>query len=177
MRFNRIKCYTMTNNILLQTEHKHSPRGNAQPLLWCHQHASSDLKWGTHIDSIYNKASFTLSFIRCRRDHYPSITRKSLVRSILEYRVIIWESGPISSVRHWQLSFIARKYPGCVSKLFLKGPGSGKLATMQQRRTELHQTFMFKVVDGLMPTIYPMHNSQPLSRKYVNFELANLMTL
>ena len=165
MRFNAKKCYVLSIKNSLEymyeldnTILKSVPRNPYLGLM-----ISEDLKWNAHINIICGKASSTLGFLRRNLRHCSRSCRKnaylSLVRSTLEYGAIVWDpflQGDIDRVERVQrraARFICQDYrsrtPGSISSM-LKDLD---LQTLQARRKELRLTFLYKVVDGLVPAM------------------------
>ena len=177
MRFNATKCYILSvrqkstffyqlNGTILQ---------GVQTNPYLGVMLSSDMKWSTHINNICKKASTTLGFIRRNLRHSPPSTRKtayiSLVRSTLEYGATIWDPflqsdiTKMEKIQRKAARFITGDYktrsPGSVTNM-LK---SLELPLLQERRKELRLTFLFKVVEGLVPAIPPDTYLVPASNK------------
>ena len=169
MRFNATKCYIMTiskkpsssfmyqlNNTILQNVSTNPYLG----ILF-----SSDMKWNTHINNITKKASSTLGFIKRNLRRCPTSCKKTaylaLVRPLLEYGAIIWdpyqkqEIDQMERIQRKAVRFISRDFrsntPGFVTGLLKKH----NLPTLQERRQDLRLTFLYKVVEGLVPAIPP----------------------
>ena len=83
----------------------------------------------------------------------------SLVRSTLEYGAVIWDTftqneiDKIERLQRKAARFISNDYhsreTGCMTRM-LKDLD---LPTLQQRRKELRLTFLFKIVEGMVPAI------------------------
>ena len=167
MKFNATKCYVLPikkktshfyqlNNTILQEV-------STNPYLGLN--ISNDLKWTNHINSVCKKASSTLGFVRRNLQKCPKQSRLtayiSLVRSLLEYGAIIWdphvqkEVDQLERIQRQAARFITRDYfskePGCVTKM-LKDLN---LPSLQLRRRNLRLSFLFKVVEGMIPAIPP----------------------
>ena len=128
---------------------------------------SQDLKWGDHIAKICKKANSTVGFLRrnlrncssgCKRNAYLS-----LVRSVLEYGATLWDPylqkdiNKLEQVQRKAARFVSGDYksrtPGSMQKLLRKLD----LPPLQVRRQQLRLTFLFKVVEGLVPAMPPEH--------------------
>ena len=165
MRFNAKKCYIMSikkkishfyqlNNTILQ---------EVQTNPYLGLNISNDLKWSFHINSVCNKASCTLGFVRRNLYHCPKATRLtayiSLVRSVLDYGSIIWDpyqQGDIDKLERMQRQgarFVTNDYrsreKGCMTRML----EDLDLQPLQQRRKELRLTFLYKIAEGLIPAI------------------------
>jgi len=124
---------------------------------------SDDLKWDRHISRISKKANSTLGFL-CRnlrgfnQDH-KRVAYIALVCSILEYGSVVWDpytKGNIERLEHVQrcaARFMTNDYttktPGCVTDMLNRL----ELIPLEDRRKNLRLTFMYKVVEGLVPAI------------------------
>ena len=112
-----------------------------------------------------------------------------MVRSTLEYGAIIWDPylqsdiDKIEKVQWKAVRFISDDYKsrvrGCVSRM-LKDL---ELPLLQERRKQLRLTFMFKVVEGLMPVIPSSTYFEPVPNKrripatcFSDFENTNIVT-
>ena len=83
------------------------------------------------------------------------------MKNLLQYGAIIWDpyqKQDISKMERIQrnaVRFIARDYksktPGSVARLLIKHD----LPTLQERREDLWLTFLYKVVEGMVPAIPP----------------------
>ena len=118
---------------------------------------SSDLKWGTHINSIIKKANQKLGFLKRNLRGAPMNSKQtayfSIVRSGLEYAAPIWDpyqKGDITNLQfvqrtaaRWVKSVYDRK-PGVVTKLLndLKWP------PLADRRRDLKLILLFKIYKG-----------------------------
>ena len=150
---------------------------------------SEDLKWTDHITKITKKANSTLGFLR--RNLYCPIKCKraaylSMVRSVLEYGATLWdpylqkEINMLEQVQRKALRFIAGDFkstqPGTIRRLHAKL----NIPTLQERRKAIRLTFMYKVVEGLVPAM-PHQNfielqktkRQIRSRRDPNFDYKN----
>ena len=177
MRFNAKKCYVLSiknrsscfyklNNHILQSVPKNPYLGLM---------ISSDLKWTTHISNICSKASSTLGFLRRNIRHCCTPCRKnayiSLVRSTLEYGAVIWD--PYTKADIEKLERIQRRAARCICHDYRsRNPGSVTrmladldLDTLQERRKELRLTFLFNVVEGLVPAIRAAEYLEPVHQK------------
>ena len=167
MRFNASKCYILPiqkkssyfyelNNTILQEV-------GSNPYLGLN--IAQDLKWSNHISAVCKKASSTLGFLRRNLSNCPKKSRLTayltLVRSTLEYGSIIWDPhlqkdvDKLEKIQRQAARFITRDYfsrdPGCVTKM-LKDL---ELPTLQDRRRHLRLTFLYKVAEGLIPSLPP----------------------
>jgi hypothetical protein len=195
MRFNATKCYILSikksttyfyrlNNTILKEVDNNPYLGLS---------TSNDLKWTNHINNICKKASSTVEFIRRNFKYSPAKCWRtayiSLVRSTLEYGAIIWDPylqsdiDKIEKVQRKAARFISGDYKsrdrGCVSRM-LKDL---ELPLLQERRKQLRLTFMFKVVEGLMPAIPSSTYFEPVPSKrriratrFSDFESTNIVT-
>ena len=163
MQFNAKKCYVLSisrkssyyyqlNDTILQDV-------KSNPYLGLN--ISSDLKWSNHVNSVCEKASSTLGFIKRNLKHCPETTRHmayvSLVRSVLEYGATIWDPylqcdiNRLEKVQRRAARFITGDYtsrtPGCMTNML----ESLNLSPLAQRRKELRLTFLFKISERLVP--------------------------
>ena len=177
MRFNAKKCYVLSiknrssyfyklNNHILQSVPKNPYLGLM---------ISNDLKWTTHISNICSKASSTLGFLRRNLRHCSTSCRKnayiSLVRSTLEYGAVIWDPytkadiDKLERIQRRAARFISHDYksrnPGSITRML----ADLDLDTLQERRKELRLTFLFKVVEGLVPAIPAAEYLEPVHQK------------
>ena len=195
MRFNAKKCYLLS--IKQRLSYFYSLNGHIlqsvpqNPYLGLN--ISNDLKWSTHINSICSKASSTLGFLRRNLRHCSTDCRKnayiSLVRSTLEYGAIIWDPhnkadiDRLERIQRRGARFITHDYksrtPGSITKML----ADLDLQTLQERRKELRLTFLFKVVEGLVPAIpspdylVPVRNKRRIrATKLSDFIVDNTVT-
>ena len=167
MRFNASKCYILSTKeksnfhyTLNSTILKHVTNNPYLGILF-----SQDLKWGDHIAKICKKANSTIGFLRrnlrncpcgCKRNAYLS-----LVRSVLEYGATLWDpylQKDINKLEQRKAArFVSGNYksrtPCSMQKLLRKLD----LPPLQVRRQQLLLTFLFKVVEGLVPAMPPEH--------------------
>ena len=166
MRFNATKCYVMSiaqcpeTTFMYQLNHTLLKSVSSNPYLGIL--FSDRLTWNQHITK---KANSTLGFIRRNLRRCPTACKKTaylaLVRPLLEYGAIIWDSyqkqdiSKMERIQHNAVRFIARDYksktPGSVTSLLTKY----ELPTLQERREDLRLTFLYKVVGGLVSAIPP----------------------
>ena len=174
MRFNATKCYILSiknkssfhyqlNNVIL----KQVPNNPYLGILF-----SEDLKWTDHITKLTKKANSTLGFLRRNLKYSPTRCKRtaylSLVRSILEYGAALWDPhlqkdiDMLERVQRMAFRFIVGDYktmaPGTIERLHEKL----SLPTLQDRRKAIRLTFMYKVVEGLVPAIPP--------QKFIKFQ-------
>ena len=167
MRFNAKKCYILSinqkrtkfyqlNNHILQ-EVQNNPYLGLE--------ISNDLKWNIHINNVCKKANATLGFLRRNLRNVPENCRKtayiSLVRSTMEYGATIWNpylKGDIDKLERIQnraTRFIKKDYhnrsPGTITKM----KQDLELDTLEERRESLRLILMYKVVEGLVPSLPP----------------------
>lgn len=126
---------------------------------------SNDLKWSKHINNVYSKANSTLGFIRRNLRNVPEACRKTayiaLIRSTMEYGATIWNpylQGDIDKLERLQnraARFIKKDYnnrsPGAVTSMKY----DLKLEELKERRISLRLILMYKVVEGLVPSLPP----------------------
>ena len=126
---------------------------------------SNNLTWQNHINKIASRASSTLGFLQRNLKRYPQECRnlayKALVRPTLEYGAIVWDSqkqtdiDKLERIQKRAAKFIKQDYrtrdPGCVTAM-LKDL---QLLKLKKRCRQQRQTFMFKVVEGLVPAMQP----------------------
>ena len=124
---------------------------------------TDNLKFGTHITKITNKASSTLGCLKRNLKHCPLSCRKtaylSLVRSTLEYSSIVWDPflkkdiDKLESIQRKAARFISGDYKsrdhGCVTRMLKQL----ELPPLQDRRKMARLTFFFKVAEGLVPAM------------------------
>ena len=89
-----IYCHKLGNSVLEEVENNS----------YIGLSISNDLKWTNHIYNICKKTSSTLEFIRRNLRHSPAKCRRkayvSLIRSTLEYEVVISDIDNILKVQH-----------------------------------------------------------------------------
>jgi hypothetical protein len=165
MQFNAKKCYIIS--IKAKSSYLYSLCGHILQSVPSNPYLgvtiSDDLKWTTHINRLCGRASSTLGFLRRNLRRCPKSCRlnayTSLVKSTLEYGAVVWdpflksEVEKLERIQRKAARFITGDYksrdPGCITRM-LKNLD---LPTLQQRRKELRLTFLFKVVEGLVPVI------------------------
>ena len=169
MRFNASKCYILSikeksnfHYTLNSTILKHVTNNPYLGILF-----SQDLKWGDHIAKICKKANSIVGFLRRNLRNCPSGCKRnaylSLVRSVLEYGATLWDPhlhkdiNKLEQVQRKAARFVSGDYkyctPGSMQKLLRKLD----LSPLQVRRQQLRLTFLFKVVEGLVPAMPPEH--------------------
>ena len=169
MRFNATKCYILSINRNINKKSlfhyqlngtilKHVTNNPYLGILF-----SQDLSWSDHITKISKKANSTLGFLQRNLKNCPRKCKQaaylSLIRSVLEYGAILWDPhlqkdvDMLERVQRKALRFICGDYrnysPGTITKLQRKC----KLPSLQDRRRALRLTFMYKVVEGLVPAM------------------------
>jgi hypothetical protein len=165
MRFNAQKCYllptkpkshffySLGGTILQQVEQN--------PYLGIQ--ISADLKWSTHIAGACKRAGSTLGFLRRNLRNCPAECRRlayiALVRSTLEYGAAVWDPylrqdiDKLERIQRLAARFITSDYksrdPGCIGRMlsFLKLP------PLEERRRQLRLTTLYKVANGLIPSL------------------------
>ncbi|KAK3091517.1 hypothetical protein FSP39_020434 [Pinctada imbricata] len=194
MRFNAKKCYILSINNksskFYELNHHILQEVENNPYLGLQ--ISNDLKWTTHINNTCKKANATLGFLRRNLRNVPESCRKtaytSLVRSILEYGATIWNphlKGDIDKLERIQnraVRFIKKDYrsrkPGSITNM----RNNLELDTLEERRISLRLILMFKVVEGLVPSLpvdhYIKFNTQKRqikSRQFKDFSSVNIV--
>ena len=117
---------------------------------------SEDLSWSPHVQSVYNRASSSLGFLRRNLRRCPAKLKETsyitLVRSIMEYACPIWDpyllkdSYSLESIQRKAARFIKGDFHTTASvTAMLKDLGLSKL---EDRRRDLRLTLLFKVVTG-----------------------------
>jgi hypothetical protein len=181
MEFNANKCYILS--VRPKTDYYYQLNSTIlkgvpnNPYLGIH--ISADLKWRTHIDTICKRASSTLGFLRRNLRHSPTMMRKTayiaLIISSLEYGAIIWDPflqsniDKIEKLQRKAARFISGDYrsrdPGCVTRMLQ----DNDIVPLHERRKYLRLTFLYKVVEGLVPAL-PHHQfvNKTRSRKNVS---------
>ena len=167
MKFNAKTCYVMSINNrstnFYQLDNHILQQVDENPYLGVT--FTDNLKFGTHITKITNKASSTLGFLKRNLKHCPLFCRKtaylSLVRSTLEYSSFVWDPflqkdiDKLESIQRKAARFISGDFKsrdhGCVTRMLKQL----ELPPLQDRRKMARLTFFFKVAEGLaqaMPT-------------------------
>ena len=124
---------------------------------------SNDLKWSHHINTVCKKASSTLGFIRRNLYHCPQQTRHTayitLVRSVLDYGSTIWDPHlkcdieKLERIQRQGARFITNDYKSREVGSMTKMLEELDLKPMHQRRKDLRLTFLYKIVEGLVPAV------------------------
>ena len=126
---------------------------------------SDDLKWSIHINKVCKKANATLGLLRRNLRNVPENCRKtayiSLVRSTMEYGTAIWNPflkvyiDKLERIPNRATRFIKKDYhngsPGTITKV----KQDLELDTLEERRESLRLILMYKVVEGLVPSLPP----------------------
>ena len=177
MRFNAKKCYLLS--IRQHLSHFYTLNGHILQSVQRNPYLgltiSNDLKWSTHINNICSKASSILVFLCRNLRHCSTKCRKnayiSLVRSTLEYGATVWDPylkadiDRLERIQRRGTRFITCDYksrtPGSITKMLT----NLELQTLQERRKESRLTFLFKVVEGLVPAIQPSEYLVPVQNK------------
>ena len=171
MKFNASKCYILSisrdqskkSNFhyqLNETNLKHVTTNPYLGILF-----SDNLSWSAHISKITSKANSTLGFLQRNLQNCPRKCKQtayvSLVRSLVEYGATLWdphlkkEIDSLERIQRKALRFIYGDFknysPGTIDKLQQR---SG-LPSLQDRRKALRLTFMYKLVEGLVPAMPP----------------------
>ena len=167
MRFNATKCYILSisnktsfnyqlNNTILKTVSTNPYLG----ILF-----SNDLKWSNHISKISKKANSTIGFLQRNLKNCPQSCKRmaylSLVRSVIEYGAILWDPylqkdvSALEQVQRRALRFISGDYKTRSAGFMTKLQQKYALPNLQDRRKALRLTFMYKIVEGLVPAIPP----------------------
>ena len=165
MKFNPPKCYILSIQqssyfiySLCNTPLQHVPSNPYLGILF-----SNDLKWDNHIANITKKANSTLGFLRRNIRFFPQQCKKNaylaLVRPLLEYGCIVWAPfleqniKRLERIQRLSARFITGDYttrsPGAITNML----STLQLPTLQERRSDLRLTFLYKVVEGLVPAI------------------------
>jgi len=166
MRFNGTKCYILSvkksssyfyklGNTVLKEVENNSYLGLS---------ISNDLKLTNHINNI--RRNLRHNPVKCLRTAYVS-----LIRSTLECVAVIWDLflqsdiHKIERVQHKAAHFISGDYKsrdrGYVTRMFK----NVELPLLEERRKQLTLTFMFKVVEGLIPAIPASKYFEPVQNK------------
>ena len=147
---------------------------------------SDNMKWNSHISKISKKANSTLGFSKRKLKHCPQDSRRtaylSLVRSTLEYSSIVWDpylQKDIDKLEKVQLQaarFITGNYisrdQDCVSQMLAEL----NLPPLQDRRKANRLTFLYKVVEGLVPAMQSHDYLTPI-RGNASFNPKNIQTV
>ena len=171
MKFNASKCYILSiskeqirksyfHYQLNDTILKHVSTNPYLGILF-----SENLTWSAHINKITSKANSTLGFLQRNLHNCPRKCKQtayvSLVRSLVEYGATLWdpylkkEIDSLEKIQRKALRFIYGDYknytPGTINNLQQR---SG-LPSLLDRRKALRLTFMYKLVEGLVPAMPP----------------------
>ena len=193
MRFNATKCYILSisnrtsynyqlNNTILKTVSTNPYLG----ILF-----SNDLKWSNHITKISKKANSTIGFLQRNLKNCPQSCKRmaylSLVRSVIEYGAILWDPyhqkdiNALEQVQRRALRFIAGDFKTKTTGFMSSLQHKFALPSLQDRRKALRLTFMYKIVEGLVPAIpadnfiefnKPGRQIRP-NRKFQNYDSKN----
>ena len=165
MRFDAKKCYILSING--RSQHFYSLDNEILKQVPSNPYLgvliSEDLKWSPHILNITKKASRTIGFLRRNLRNCPAACRRSaymsLVRSITKYGSIIWDPyqktdiDRLERIQHQAARFITGDYRsrevGCVSGMLR----DHNIPPLQTRRRDARLTFMYRVVEGLVPAV------------------------
>ena len=177
MSFNADKCYVLSMKPktskfyeLNDTILKEVPSS-----LYLGVSLSNDLSFSTHINKICSKAGSTLGLLKRNLQHCPPSLRRTayiaLVRSRLEYAATVWDpycQGDIDKLEKIQRQaarFIAKDYrsrdPGCVTQMLV----ANNLSPLHLRRRDLRLTLLYKISQGLLPSINPEKYLTPIRNK------------
>ena len=169
MRFSASKCYIISINeksnfryTLKSTILKHVTNNPYLGIFF-----SQDLKWGDHIAKICRKANSTAGFLKRNLRNCPSGCKLnaylSLVLSVLEYGSTLRDPylqqdiNKLEQVQRKAARFVSGDYksrtPGSMQKLLQKLDQ----LPLQVRCQQLRLTFLFKVVEGMVPAMPPEH--------------------
>jgi hypothetical protein len=157
MRFNATKCYIMSIKKKTHTFYQLGghilEQVDSNPYLGLQ--ISEDLKWSTHISNITKKANSTIGFLRRNLQHCPKECRKnayiSLVRSVLEYGVTIWDPyqkndiEKLEKIERRGARFINKDYRSREEECIAKILKELKLTTLEERRKQQRLIFFYKV--------------------------------
>ena len=140
-------------------------------------HIDSDLKWNTHIDSIYKKSSSRLYFLKhLRRNNIQPIDLfyyyKTIVRPVLEYACPAWhssititQSNKLETIQKRALSIIFGSY---VYDQYENFCSANEIFTLKERRETLSRSFFTKAVLNKAGTLNHLitkpENSQNLAK-------------
>ena len=169
MRFNASKCYILSINKTADKKSLYHYQLNSTILKHVSENPylgilfSDDLTWRNHITKTTKKANSTLGFLKRNLYNCPRKCKKaayvSLVRSLLEYGDPLGDPylrkdiNQLEQVQRKALRFIYNDYknytPGSIDKLQKKSD----LPSLQDRRKSIRLTFMYKVVEGLVPAM------------------------
>ena len=177
MKFNATKCYVLPikkkssyfyqlNNTILQEVSTNQYLG---------LNISDDLKWTNYINLVCKKASSSIGFVRRNSANCPKQSRLtayiSLMPSIHEYGSIIWDPyvqndvDKLERIQSQAARLINRNYhsrqPGCVTKMLR----DLDLPTLQLRRRHLRLSFLFKIAEGMIPSLPPDKHLIPTKNK------------
>ena len=158
MRFNASKCYILSikekwnfHYTVKSTILKHVTNNPYSGILF-----SQDLEWGDHIAKIFLKRNLRNCPSGCKRNAYLS-----LVHSVLKYGATLLDPylqkdiNKLEQVQRKAANFISGDYkirtPGSMQKLLRKLD----LPPLQVHRQQLRLTFLFKMIEGLVPAIPP----------------------
>ena len=194
MRFNAKTCYILS--IKNKSQDFYSLNGHILQQVQNNPHLglqiSEDLKWTTHITNAAKKANSTLGFLRRNLKYCPHECKKtayiSLVRSTMEYGGIIWypytetNNNRLERIQRQAARFITGDYrsreEGSVFNMLVKLD----LQELQERRTSQKLIFLYKVVEGLVPSIEPddyLKKARPkrsiTAKKFVNYQATNIV--
>ena len=169
MRFNASKCYILSINRVADKKSLFHYQLNSTILKHVTDNPylgilfSDDLTWRNHIAKSTKKANSTLGFLKRNLHNCPRKCKKaayvSLIRSVLEYGATLWDPylkkdiNQLEQVQRKALRFMYNDYknytPGSIDKLQKKS----QLPSLQDRRKAIRLTFMYKVVEGLVPAM------------------------
>ena len=165
MKFNPKKCYILsiqqTTDFIYSLCNTPLQYVKSSPYLGIH--LSNDMKWSTHISYVSKRANSILGFLRRNLRSCPPSCKKnaylSLVRPVLEYGSMIWNPylkqniNKLEKTQRMAARFITGDYksrtPGSMTKM-LKDLS---LPSLHDRRRELRLSFLYKIIEGLVPAI------------------------
>ena len=117
---------------------------------------SNELKWSPHVNSVANKASLTLGFLRRNLRRCPTKLKEtayiSLVRSTMEYAAAVWDPHlskdvqALDRVQRRAARFICGEYQSTSSVTTMLAQIG--LTNLERRRRDLRLALLFKVIHG-----------------------------
>ena len=122
------------------------------------------MSWSSHIQTVSNRATKVLNFIKQNLNNCPSDTKRTayltLVRPIMEYATPVWD--PYYNTDIYKLEKVQRRAARWILSDYSRNSVTSLLSslsipTLQQRHQSSRLTLFYKIINNTLPISIPSH--------------------
>ena len=169
MKINVEKCAVLRcTRFLNPIQYTYTISGHNVDIKKCHTYLGvaidNTMSWSSHIQTVSNRATKVLNFIKRNLNNCPSDTKRTayltLVRPIMEYAAPVWD--PYYNTDIYKLEKVQRRAARWILSDYSRNSVTSLLSslsipTLQQRHQSSRLTLFYKIINNTLPISIPSH--------------------